>query len=223
MATAKKKPLKPKSKGSAKASRPSKSGTKAQKKTASVKTKARAKKKTAPGKPVRSEAKTPAKKRGAGKRTRPTPQKPAVRKPAAGKPAAGRKAGETAKTDRFQELKKMLLAKREGILREAKTEIARYVSGENRQLVDTALDEGDLAVVDISEDVSLSRLGSHRRLLHDIEECLRKMQEGTYGICEECGEEISEKRLSVIPTATLCVDCQEHKEKFAAIETEVEL
>jgi DnaK suppressor protein len=92
------------------------------------------------------------------------------------------------------------------------------MSGDNRQLVDTAIDEGDWAVVDISEDLSLRRLDSHRQLLRDIDECLRKIQEGTYGFCEECGEEISQKRLNVIPTATLCIDCKETKEKMEALE-----
>ena len=69
------------------------------------------------------------------------------------------------------------------------------MSGDNNQLVDTALDEGDWAVVDISEDLNLKRLWAHRKALHDIDESLRKIKEGTYGICEECGEEISEKRL----------------------------
>lgn len=94
------------------------------------------------------------------------------------------------------------------------------MSGENRQLVDTALDEGDWAVVDISEDLNLMRLGAHRKALHDIDESLRKIKEGTYGICEECGEEISEKRLGVIPTACLCINCQENKEQLEAFEKE---
>ena len=125
--------------------------------------------------------------------------------------------------ERLRTLKAMLLAKRNGILKEAKEEIAKYMSGDNRQLVDTAIDEGDWAVVDISEDLSLRRLDSHRQLLLDIDESLRKIQEGTYGLCEECGEEISEKRLNVIPTATLCIDCKENREKMDALELTPEL
>jgi DnaK suppressor protein len=105
-------------------------------------------------------------------------------------------------------------------VREAKEEIAKYISGENRQLVDTALDEGDWAVVDISEDLNLRMLATHRKALHDIDESLRKINEGSYGICEECGEEIGEKRLSVLPAATLCVICQGNKEQFEAIAKE---
>ncbi len=122
--------------------------------------------------------------------------------------------------DRLSELKNTLLKKREEIVREAKEEIAKYVSGDARQLVDTAVDEGDWATVDISEDVNLMRLDAHRKLLINIDEALRKIREGTYGICEDCGEEISEKRLGVMPTATLCISCQENKEQMEAISRE---
>ena len=167
---------------------------------------------------------------------KPVVRKPVVKKPVVKKPVARRPVAKTPvikKTskviapkeqaaqskDRLPELKKSLIIKKEGILREAKEEIAKYVSGENKQLVDTANDEGDWAQVDISEDLSLQRLSAHRKLLHDIDDAVRKIGEGTYGVCEECGEEISEKRLLVLPTATLCVDCQEQKEQLEAFES----
>jgi DnaK suppressor protein len=122
--------------------------------------------------------------------------------------------------DRMKDLKASLLKKKEAIVKEAKEEIAKYISGENRQLVDTAVDEGDWATVDISEDINLMRLDAHRKLMLDIDESLRKIREGTYGICEECGEEISEKRLHVMPTATLCIACKENREQLEAVTRE---
>jgi len=120
--------------------------------------------------------------------------------------------------DILKDIKRSLITRREAIVKEAKEEIAKYISGENRQLVDTALDDGDWAVVDISEDINLRRLAAHRKALHDIDEALRKIAEGSYGTCEECGEPIGEKRLSVLPAATLCVVCQGNKERLEAIE-----
>ncbi len=164
---------------------------------------------------------------------KPAKKKTAVsRKPAAKKVVARKKTPVKAKakpkkvsktsavSDPLKEIKRSLINRREAIVKEAKEEIAKYISGENRQLVDTALDEGDWAVVDISEDINLRRLAAHRKALHDIDESLRKIEEGSYGICEECGEEIGEKRLSVLPTATLCVTCKGNKERLEAIETE---
>ena len=158
-------------------------------------------------------------------------KKPAVKKvasakktPAKAKVAAKTKTKEVSRIPKaagaLGDIKRALINKRETIVKEAKDEIAKYISGENRQLVDTALDDGDWAVVDISEDLNLRRLAAHRRALHDIDESLRKIGEGSYGVCEECGEEIGEKRLHVLPTATLCVICQGNKERFEAVEKE---
>jgi len=120
-------------------------------------------------------------------------------------------------------LRKLLIQKREEIVRKAKEEISRYTRGDARQLVDTALDNGDWSVVDLSEDISLRQLTTHRETLQRIDEALRKLAEGTYGKCEECGEDISEERLKVLPSATCCRDCQEKKEQIEKLEKEEEL
>ena len=51
-----------------------------------------------------------------------------------------------------------------------------------------------------------------RKLIMKIGEALEKIDEGTFGICERCGEEISEKRLEVRPVTTLCIRCKEEQE-----------
>lgn len=135
-----------------------------------------------------------------------------TKKPVKGKESLNKK-GET--------LKRFLIQKREQIVKEAKAEISKYIKGDTRQLVDTALDDGDWSVVDLSEDVSLKQLGTHRETLVKIDEALRKLKEGTYGICETCGEAISEKRLKVMPFAIHCRDCQEKIEQLEAIEKEL--
>ncbi len=117
-------------------------------------------------------------------------------------------------------LRKLLIQKREQIVKEAKAEISKYIKGETRQLVDTALDDGDWSIVDLSEDVSLRQLGTHRETLLKIDSALRKLEEGTYGTCEDCGGEISESRLKVVPFAIYCRDCQEKIEQLEAIEKE---
>jgi DnaK suppressor protein len=113
---------------------------------------------------------------------------------------------------RDERLKKLLLQKREEIIRESKTEIKKYVAGEKRQLVETVLDDGDLSVVDLAEDISLKQLSTHRETLLKIDQALRKFDEGTYGLCDECGDEISLERLLIMPFAIFCRDCQEDRE-----------
>jgi DnaK suppressor protein len=123
---------------------------------------------------------------------------------------------------RNERLRKLLVDKRELLVREAKTEIRKYVSGEKRQLVESVLDDGDLSVMDLSEDISLKQLSTHRETLIKIDTALRKLNESTYGLCEECGDEISEQRLKIMPFAIFCRDCQEAREireKFEREET----
>ncbi|PIQ94589.1 MAG: transcriptional regulator, TraR/DksA family protein [Nitrospirae bacterium CG_4_10_14_0_8_um_filter_41_23] len=115
-------------------------------------------------------------------------------------------------------LRRVLINHREEILKEAKTEISKYIKGETKHLVETALDDGDWSVIDLSEDISLKQLSTHRENLLKIDEALRKLKEGTYGKCEDCGEEISEKRLKVIPFAIYCIDCKEKREQLEVIE-----
>jgi DnaK suppressor protein len=121
---------------------------------------------------------------------------------------------------RKERLRKLLIQKREDIVREAKSEIKKFKSGEKKQLVETVMDDGDLSVVDLSEDISLKQLSTHRETLIKIDAALRKLADDTYGVCEECGDEISEERLKIMPFAIYCRDCQERKELMEKIERE---
>jgi DnaK suppressor protein len=125
-----------------------------------------------------------------------------------------------AEEERKSALRSSLIKKREEIVREAKAEISKYIRGETRQLVDTALDNGDWSVVDLSEDISLRQLSTHRETLLKIDEAIRKIHEGTYGKCEDCGEDISVERLKILPFAIYCIDCQERKERLEVLERE---
>ncbi len=121
---------------------------------------------------------------------------------------------------RKERLRRLLIQKREDIIREAKSEIKKFKNGEKRQLVETVMDDGDMSVVDLSEDISLKQLSTHRETLMKIDTALRKLEEGTYGICEECGDEISEERLKIMPFAIYCRDDQERKEIMESLERE---
>lgn len=117
-------------------------------------------------------------------------------------------------------LRKHLISKREEIVREAKEEIAKYIKGDSSQMVETALDDGDWSVIDLSADINIRRLETHRERLLGIDEALMKLREGTYGVCEECGGEITAERLKVMPFAVYCRDCQEKKEQIEKIARE---
>lgn len=189
--------------------KPKKNEKKATKKTVSqekkqIKTKTKTKTETKTIKPAASKAKKPA------------PAKPK-------EPVVTGKKPQDILPDYVSLIKKLLLAKREEIIREAGIEIKKNVKGEPRQIVESALDDGDLSVIDLSQDIALKRLGAHRENLIKIDEALRKIQDGTYGICDECGEQISAGRLKVMPSAIFCRDCQEKKEELEKAGREEEL
>lgn len=52
-----------------------------------------------------------------------------------------------------------------------------------------------------------------RKLITKVQEALKRIDDGTYGICELCGEEISEKRLEARPVTTCCIDCKKEEEE----------
>ena len=81
-------------------------------------------------------------------------------------------------------------------------------------------DPTDRAALESDRNFLLRIRDRERKLLVKIQEALKRIDEGTFGICQECGEEISESRLKARPVATLCVECkrmQEQEEKIAGI------
>ena len=127
---------------------------------------------------------------------------------------AARKRSFAVEISRQEILRKQLIHTREEIVKEAKSEIAKNIKGDATQLVETALDDGDWSVIDLSADINLRLLETHRESLLKIDESLRKLREGSYGTCEDCGGEITAERLRVMPFAILCRDCQEKKEEL---------
>jgi DnaK suppressor protein len=130
------------------------------------------------------------------------------------RPGLKRAAAKTSEDGRNATMRRALIKRREEIVKEAKAEISKYIRGETKQLVDTALDDGDWSIIDLSEDISLKQLSTHRETLLKIDESLRKLNEGTYGKCEDCGEDISAERLRVLPFAIYCRECQEKREQI---------
>jgi DnaK suppressor protein len=77
-------------------------------------------------------------------------------------------------------------------------------------------DPNDRATQESDRTFELRIRDRERRLINKIREALERIDEGTFGICEMCEEEISEARLKARPVTTLCIDCkieEERKEK----------
>ena len=117
--------------------------------------------------------------------------------------------------DRMTVLTKQLTGMRETIIQESKKEINKRVKGD---IISMSGDDGDLSVASADNEIRISKLSSKHTALSRIDEALRKIQEGTYGRCNECDEEIPTKRLKAMPFAVSCVSCQEATEKLEKIE-----
>ena len=70
----------------------------------------------------------------------------------------------------------------------------------------------DQASVESERDLNYRINERERRLMAKIQEALNRLDSDTFGICEECGEDISEKRLKARPVTTLCISCKKEQE-----------
>lgn len=78
-------------------------------------------------------------------------------------------------------------------------------------------DPNDRATQESDRNFELRIRDRERKLINKIKEALQRIDDGTFGICELCGEEISEGRLRARTVTTLCIDCkieEERKEKL---------
>jgi DnaK suppressor protein len=108
----------------------------------------------------------------------------------------------------------MLRAKRAEMRSRIGEELGAKMTEDIDAVLGPALDEGDLSTLETSRDVDFGLLNMCSKTLKNINKALERLEEGTYGICEECGQQISEKRLQAMPFALYCVDCQRELEKL---------
>src|SRR5215217_280924 len=101
-----------------------------------------------------------------------------------------------------------LLAWKEEILKEAK-ETLQHLQDENQNHPDLA----DRASSETDRAIELRARDRQRKLIAKIEAALSRIEEGSYGYCEETGEPISLKRLEARPIATLSLEAQERHER----------
>ena len=114
---------------------------------------------------------------------------------------------------RYAELKGMLDARR----REIQAEVQGKMRGVREEAtwggkVNEVLDAVESSEADIQEDIEFALIQMKSETLNKIDAALRRLEEGSYGDCFECGDEISEARLRALPFAVRCKDCEEARE-----------
>lgn len=91
-------------------------------------------------------------------------------------------------------------------LKKSQKDAAGDISGYTYHMADVATDNYD-------REFSLGLASNEREALYELDDALKKTEEGTFGICETCKGLITKIRLKVVPNARLCLKCQEKKEK----------
>jgi len=117
-----------------------------------------------------------------------------------------------ARQRRQEALHKMLLGKRQEIIKEIEESLGQSLTEDQQRRLESARDVGDQALMDLERELGISLMEMRNRRRQSIDEALMRLHEGTYGMCAECGIEISEKRLQAVPFAKLCVECQSKEE-----------
>ena len=114
--------------------------------------------------------------------------------------------------DRYSELKRILEERRREIMDQVQGKIrdVRSEGANNPNL--GVLDAAETSEADIQDDIEFALIQMKSETLNKIEEALHRLEEGTFGYCFECGEEISERRLRALPFAVRCKDCEEARE-----------
>ncbi len=99
-------------------------------------------------------------------------------------------------------------------LREELNHSARELQDLLRDGVDGAgNDQADVGSKGLERDAEMSLAANQRELLLQTEKALDRLDRGTYGVCESCGEPIGKMRLMAFPRATLCMSCKQREER----------
>jgi DnaK suppressor protein len=111
-------------------------------------------------------------------------------------------------SEKLQYFRKLLAERLDALLHEAARTVKDMTPAE-----ESSGDLPDQANVESDRDFLLRMRDRERKLIMKIREALDRIETGTYGLCEECDEEISEQRLMARPVATLCIDCKTLQEE----------
>jgi DnaK suppressor protein len=119
-----------------------------------------------------------------------------------------------ANKEAYEPYRKMLLKRRE--------ELCSSVKNHAEELPDTGMegaagDSSDHAAADFTSEMFGALLERQAGTLEEVERALKKMDDGTYGICEICEKPIPSKRIKALPWARFCLDCQQKQDRRNAM------
>ena len=171
--------------------------------------------------PKKSAPKKAAAKQTAAKKS--APKKSAAKKSAAKKTPAPRRTGRGALPVRPRESPwtKQDIAAVRGELADDRSRLLDEVTAAEQEIKVLLRDGGDGAGNDqadvgskaLERDAEMSLANNSREMLIQVERALARLDDGTYGVCESCGQPIGKLRLMAFPRATLCLSCKQRQER----------
>lgn len=137
---------------------------------------------------------------------RATTQKPRRRR------STPRPAPPPADTRRADALAAALHARRDEVAARLRSGLTAVREGEGPQARAGLPDDLDASADDLQREIAFATMQAQGEILQRIDEALRRLAQGQYGRCRECGDEIAEARLTALPFAVRCVDCERQRE-----------
>jgi len=116
----------------------------------------------------------------------------------------------------LQQLRQKLLDRQRVLVAEVREKREQAAAEGNEDAIGAVGDAGDESGMRAATDLDLQEAGRDVQELNDIDAALRRMEDGSYGICDECGQEIGYPRLDAQPTALRCISDQEKYERTYA-------
>jgi DnaK suppressor protein len=113
---------------------------------------------------------------------------------------------------RYDELRRLLDDRRREILSQVHEKIRGVRTESSTKSMSEVYDAGESSESDIQEDIEFALIQMKTETLGKIDEALSRLEEGAYGNCYECGEEIGPQRLRALPFAVRCKDCEQARE-----------
>ncbi len=119
------------------------------------------------------------------------------------------------KPDKLLYFRNLLISKISDLLNEAEKTVSEMTDGKENYP-----DPTDRASLEPDRNFELRIRDRERKLIAKMQEAIKRIDDGTYGICEMCGNPISEKRLQARPVTTSCIDCKTKQERLEKLKGE---
>ena len=117
----------------------------------------------------------------------------------------------------LKEFKKLVIKKKEELLDSVRhiseDTLKRSQKDASGDISSYTIHMADMATDTYDREFSLGLATSEQKIIFEVDDAMKRIEEGTYGICEDCDKLIAKRRLKAVPHARLCIKCQQKREK----------